>query len=284
MEDTKSTGLLELLNSNQHYANKYKECLDSCKKQKTRTLKSKYPREFNSWKDRKSWAKRNAVEWHTSLNSFTGFLTCIGPIPNSTEDWTLHRAPHFNGSYIPNNLQWADKKTQSAERTSARLIKYQGKALSINEISEKSGMTYDAVRVALNRHGDSHATTLIEKANTPENSWTFPDEIKTYLEDRYLAEKTNEFRIRWFVRTMKSEYMRNRFKASLTTNLTRSKILEEDCQELRALHNQAIDFLRQHRVLRRQHCLYDHIQAPADAQAEAEEGLDLTGASDPRYF
>lgn len=154
----KSTGLTILLDTDPSYAQAYDACVRSSGNLSATDLRNTYPKEYGSWQNRKGWAKANNVQWHPDMETFQGFLSILGPIPH--KDWTLDRI-NSRGAYIPANLRWADKKTQSQNRTTARSIDYDGQQLTLKELSEKTGKAPDTLRMGINRNGDSYISNLV---------------------------------------------------------------------------------------------------------------------------
>lgn len=153
----KSVGLSEWL-KDPSYATRYAACVQSLETLSATALSDKFPAEFSSWKNRKSWAKANNVHWHPGMDPFKGFLSILGPIPE--KNWTLDRI-NPRGAYVPSNIRWASKKTQSQNRTNSRSITIEGEKWTVNALSEVTGKTPDAIRVGINRTGDAYVEKLV---------------------------------------------------------------------------------------------------------------------------
>jgi len=118
-----ASGLQELVSCDEEYSQRYEDVVRTAKTAKFTELKKSFQREFSSWQNRKHWSKKHGVEWDKDLEGFAAFLIVVGPIPH--EGWTLDRIDPLGG-YVPDNLRWASKTTQSRNRTSARAVVVQG--------------------------------------------------------------------------------------------------------------------------------------------------------------
>ena len=156
----KSTGLTILLATDPSYAQTYDDCVRSSVNLSATALRKSYPKEYSSWHNRKSWAKSNGVHWHKGMDTFQGFLETNGPIPH--KNWTLDRIDP-QGAYTPENLRWADKETQSQNRTNASSIELNGNTFTVNELSAKTGKSPDAIRMGINRNPTSYISKLVFK-------------------------------------------------------------------------------------------------------------------------
>jgi hypothetical protein len=84
----------------------------------------------------------------------------IGLRPNL--NYSLHRLVDGIG-YYPGNLVWADRRTQSEERTNAHLIQFGDDLLNLSRVAEILGMTPGVLRHQLDlktRAGHSEAVAL----------------------------------------------------------------------------------------------------------------------------
>ena len=116
MSIQQSMGLQSLLQSDAAYAERYEELIHEVNDLGFPELSERYPRELDSWKNRKAWAKKNGVGWDGPLTPFKGFLLALGPIPKPGD--TLDRID-YKGSYLLANLRWASKAVQSNNKWTA---------------------------------------------------------------------------------------------------------------------------------------------------------------------
>lgn len=56
-----------------------------------------------------------------------------------------------DGNYCPENCKWSDSKQQARNRTSNILVDYEGKTLTLIELSEKTGITYSCLNARYHR-------------------------------------------------------------------------------------------------------------------------------------
>lgn len=94
------------------------------------SLKKKYPQEFNSWRSRRLWAKQHNVPFHSEWNVFSVFLEYVGLAP--TKEHTIDRIVNKLG-YVPNNIRWSSKQTQSENRSNVIWLEYEGKKRTLTE-------------------------------------------------------------------------------------------------------------------------------------------------------
>lgn len=153
----KSAGLSEWL-KDPSYATRYAACVQSLENLSATELRNKYPAEYSSWKDGKYRAKRYNKYWHPDMDPFNGFLAINGPIPH--EKWTLDRI-NPRGAYEPSNIRWADKETQSQNRTNSLSITLEGEQWTVNALSEVTGKTPHALRMGIRRTGDAYVEKLV---------------------------------------------------------------------------------------------------------------------------
>ena len=186
MDLSQSAGLQDLLQSDALYAGKYAIAVTRATSYNASDLHQEYSAEYCSWGNRKSWAKKNKVIWSEEMNRFSDFLVVNGPIPQKS--WTLDRIQP-TGAYVPENLRWASKALQTRNRTSTRAMNIGGELLTVSEIAKRTGQTYDAVRMTLNRHGEQQAKVLLSIARaemiaSEESRWEFPEEYRVAIELR----------------------------------------------------------------------------------------------------
>ncbi len=75
-------------------------------------------------------------EWRKDFMTF-----CKWAMNNGYQDnLTLDRID-VNGNYEPKNCRWVDMKTQARNRSNNIVVEYNGKKMTLAEVSEKSGIT-----------------------------------------------------------------------------------------------------------------------------------------------
>lgn len=199
----KSAGLKEILLNDLTYAEDYKTAVHCAVNLTAGELCVKYKGEYNSWRNRKKYAKDHKIPWFHAMNEFSDFLVINGQIPHL--QWTLDRI-NPKGGYLPENIRWASKATQSQNRTNARSVEIDGELLTFNEISAKTGKSYDSIRMGVKRHGDSYIQKLIVNPPTTADiwndvmQWKFPSDSSTALEKLYIQRRDAKmFKPRFFV-------------------------------------------------------------------------------------
>lgn len=100
------------------------------------SLKKRYQQEYNSWRNRRLWAKKNKIPFHPDWNVFSVFLEYVGLAP--TKEHTLDRIVNKLG-YVPNNIRWATKQAQSENRDNIIWLEYEGKKHTLTEWARKTG-------------------------------------------------------------------------------------------------------------------------------------------------
>lgn len=262
MVQIQCAGLADLITKDEYYAARYEQHVHLVSTLSDGELPRRFPKEHNSWRSRKSWAKSNGVTWAADLRDFRSFLMRLGPIPE--DSWTLDRVDP-TGGYVLDNLRWADKTTQSRNRTNIPRFLIHGAKRTYREIAQLLGKSVDAVRMQIKRNGiDSVIQALLpaKKASKPpatlsyEEQWDFPEEYRHALQIEYVNNrKPGENRITFFIRFMKSElwqetWLRYRELDSTTTS---------DLELVKELHDKAVVELQIARKKDRHSRLYGHI-------------------------
>lgn len=100
------------------------------------------------------------------INDFVAFYNYISTLENfGCEGYTLDRIDNNKG-YEPNNLRWADAKTQSNNRRNVRLIEYEGELLTISQAAEKSGISRKTLSDRIFKQGDSSEERLFRPVHS----------------------------------------------------------------------------------------------------------------------
>ena len=113
-------------------------------------LRQQFRLTYKNWDDMKQRCKvspnagKHAPQLHPLFNRFLDFLAIMGPRPY--ESWSLDRLKP-RGPYSPDNLRWADKKTQSRNRTNTiYLVDANGVRRSLVEWAEVLGVAPGTLR------------------------------------------------------------------------------------------------------------------------------------------
>lgn len=96
-------------------------------------------------------------EWKKDFMSFYNWAMSNG----YKENLTIDRINN-NGNYEPSNCRWADRKTQSRNRSTNRLLYYNGKLLCLSSWAEILGINQETIRSRL-RKGLSVSEVLSRK-------------------------------------------------------------------------------------------------------------------------
>lgn len=83
-------------------------------------------------------------------HSFERFIADIGPMP--ARGLTVERIDNDKG-YEPGNVRWATMKEQGRNRTSNRLLTFNGKTLCVAEWAELTGIREGVIRQRIDRDG-----------------------------------------------------------------------------------------------------------------------------------
>ena len=81
-------------------------------------------------------------EW---IDNFQAFYDYVSKLEHYGEDgYTLDRINN-DGNYEPDNLRWADKKTQGRNTRRNIYVEYQGVMMCLKDAAELSGINYDTL-------------------------------------------------------------------------------------------------------------------------------------------
>ena len=89
-----------------------------------------------------NYGGRGITMYSDWIDNFQAFYDYVSKLENfGKKGYTLDRIDN-NGNYEPGNLRWADQKTQCRNTRKNILIDYNGKQMTLAEISEITGIKY----------------------------------------------------------------------------------------------------------------------------------------------
>ena len=106
-------------------------------------LKKAYSKEHNSWRSRKSYAEEQGIAFHPPWQDFRNYLRELGPIP--AEGYTLDKIAPAKG-YVPGNVRWASKETQTHNRPNTILLTYKGERYPLGVWAKRTGQAESTLR------------------------------------------------------------------------------------------------------------------------------------------
>lgn len=80
--------------------------------------------------------------WVSDFQAFYGYVSKLEHF--GEEGYTLDRIDN-NGNYEPENVRWADRKTQGRNKRNNRIVEYQGQKMTLAEAAEKTGLSLDVL-------------------------------------------------------------------------------------------------------------------------------------------
>ncbi|MCC8362645.1 hypothetical protein LK996_06105 [Lysobacter sp. A6] len=161
-------------------------------------LHRRYPREYNSYRSRKQWARTTHTEFHPAFGDFREWLIHLGPQPET--HWTVDNiAGTKSKGYRPGNVRWASKRTQRANqrRVRGRVSLPDGRRLTTSELAKLVNLSQNTVSKRLSR-GWSVERILLESPTYAE-TWTFPQELMVF-EPIYRKRRNKQVsRLEWVI-------------------------------------------------------------------------------------
>jgi hypothetical protein len=112
----------------------------------TMDLRRKYRGEASTHSNMKARVKTNAAKVHDEFQSFTNFLSIVGPKPNKKA--TLDRIDNNDPEYAPGKVRWADKKTQNNNKGDSLIFNClkTGRSYTASQLALKQELTPTAIR------------------------------------------------------------------------------------------------------------------------------------------
>jgi hypothetical protein len=128
--------------------------LRDCQELSRGQLRLRYPGEYSCWRNMKYRCRCGYAAMSPEFEEFRNFLAIVGlrPGPN----WSIDRIDNELG-YLPANVRWADKSTQSNNRKSVRLLKDDnGRADTAENWARMNGLPASTIRKRLSRGWSEH--------------------------------------------------------------------------------------------------------------------------------
>lgn len=151
-------------------------------------LKQAYQKEHTSWRSRKTYALKVGIAFHPPWNDFRNYLRELGPIP--ADGYTLDKINPKKG-YVPENVRWASKETQTHNRHNTIWLTNDGKRLPLGVWAKKTGQPESTLRNRRNRGWPDEniiTGTAPEKTTLPPANHPWPIGHAEPWERRYQAE------------------------------------------------------------------------------------------------
>jgi len=88
------------------------------------------------------YGKRGVTVYSEWVDDFQAFYDYVSKLEHFGEEgYTLDRIDP-NGNYEPNNIRWADAKTQTRNKRNNVIVEYNGESMTLKDSAEKSGINY----------------------------------------------------------------------------------------------------------------------------------------------
>lgn len=110
---------------------------------KSSKLKQAYRKEYESWRNRRDYAKKAGIAFYPPWQDFPVFLRELGTIP--AEGFTLDKIEPAKG-YVPGNVRWASKAEQTHNRPNTIWLTYNGKRKPLGVWATETGQAESTLR------------------------------------------------------------------------------------------------------------------------------------------
>lgn len=158
-------------------------------------LKKRYPKEFNSWKNRRDYAHKTGIPFYSPWEIFSNFLKDLGPIPKV--GYTLDNIDRKSG-YIPGNVRWASKQEQAWNRKTTVWLTHQGKKQPLSVWAKETNQAESTLRNRKSKGWDDESVITgvpPKKAYKAPFDHPWPSSHVDYWEKRYREEHGEEHRV-----------------------------------------------------------------------------------------
>ena len=135
-------------------------------REKSTTHGMRHTKIYNTWydikrrcynpnrKDYKHYGGRGITMFPEWIDDFQAFYNYVSNLPHFGEEgYSLDRINN-NGNYEPDNLRWADSKTQKRNTRRNQLVQFGDRWITLAELSEITGIPYKTLQDRL-RRGDT---------------------------------------------------------------------------------------------------------------------------------
>lgn len=114
-------------------------------------LRKKYKGEANSHRNMLARRKSEGATVHPAFHDFSKFLAIVGPKP--TKSATLDRINYLDHEYAPGKVRWADKRTQSSNKTDAHLFAITDgtNTFTTAQLAKQQGVSMSTIRKRFER-------------------------------------------------------------------------------------------------------------------------------------
>lgn len=127
------------------------DILKDCEFLSDTVLNSKYPGEYQSWRNMKRRCKDGTRQMHPAFAYFRTFLVSVGAKPKRA--YTLDRPDNANIEYSPTNARWASKREQNRNKSDTVIVTCPktGKKWFAAQLAKKHSTTPDTIRAQRRR-------------------------------------------------------------------------------------------------------------------------------------